>query len=91
VAGLQQQIETLFSFQGCIHHSLISSIGNDLHAHVQTLARPRPGRIGVSDRWHSSGGTARDDYLICYRAPAALVISVNSGSLCARGAADMSI
>jgi hypothetical protein len=48
------------------------------------LARPRRGRIGVSDRWHSSGGTARDDYLICHRAPAALVISANSDTLCAR-------
>jgi hypothetical protein len=53
-------------------------MGNDLRARVQTLARLRRGRIGVSDRWHSSSGTARDDYLICYRAPAALVISANS-------------
>jgi len=42
-------------------------MGNDLHARVQTLARPRRRGIGVSDRWDSSGGAARDDYLICYR------------------------
>ncbi len=29
VAGLQQQIETLLSFQGCIHPSLILQWGND--------------------------------------------------------------
>src|SRR5262245_20075550 len=40
-------------------------MGNDLRARVQTLARPRRGRIGVSDRWDSSGGTARDNYLSC--------------------------
>jgi hypothetical protein len=34
------------------------------------LARLRRGRIRVSDRWHSSGGTARDDYLVCCPAPA---------------------
>jgi hypothetical protein len=28
------------------------------------LARPRRGRIGVSDRWDDNGGIARDDYLI---------------------------
>src|SRR5262249_16953807 len=38
-------------------------MGNDLRARVQTLARLRRGRIGVSDRWDSSGGTARDNYL----------------------------
>ena len=38
-------------------------MGNDLRARVQTLARLRHGRIGVSDRWDSSGGTARDNYL----------------------------
>jgi len=38
-------------------------MGNDLHARVRTLARLRRGRIGVSDRWHRSGGTARDNYL----------------------------
>jgi hypothetical protein len=38
-------------------------VGNDLRARVQTLARLRRGRIGVSDRWDSSGGTARDNYL----------------------------
>jgi hypothetical protein len=27
VAGLQQQIESLFTFQGCIHHSLILAWG----------------------------------------------------------------
>ena len=27
VAGLQQQIESLFTFQGCIHHSLIVQWG----------------------------------------------------------------
>ena len=27
------------------------------------MARLRRGRIGVSDRWDSSGGTARDNYL----------------------------
>src|SRR5262249_7102531 len=53
-------------------------MGDDLRARVQTLARLRRGRIGVSYRWDSSNGTARDDYLICYRAPAALVISANS-------------
>jgi len=55
---------------------------NDLHARIQTLARPRRGRIGVSDPWDSSGGAARDgsggaardDYLICYPVPAALLI-----------------
>ena len=41
-------------------------MGNDLHARVQTLARLRRGRIGVSDRWDSSGGTARDNYLTRY-------------------------
>jgi Transposase domain (DUF772) len=50
-------------------------MGNDLHARVQTLARLRRGRIGVSDRWDSSGGTARDNYLTCYPAPAALLDS----------------
>ena len=64
---------------------------NDLHARVQTLARLRRGRIGVSDRWHSSGGTARDDYLICYRAPAALVIRPIPVHFAHRGAANMSI
>jgi hypothetical protein len=63
-------------------------MGNDLHARVQTLARPRRRRIGVSDRWDSSGGAARDDYLICYPAPAALLIPANSSSLCARAVAD---
>ena len=38
-------------------------MGNDLRARVQTLARLRRGPIGVSDRWDSSGGTARDNYL----------------------------
>jgi hypothetical protein len=38
-------------------------MGNDLHARVQTLARLRRGRIGVSNRRDSSGGTARDNYL----------------------------
>ena len=64
MAGLQQQIESLFSFQVCIHTLVDSSMENDLHARVQTLARLRRGRIGVSDRWDDSGGIARDDYLI---------------------------
>src|SRR5262249_60921252 len=51
---------------------------NDLHARVQTLARLRRGRIGVSDRWDSSGGTDRHNYLTSYTAPAALLIPANS-------------
>jgi hypothetical protein len=38
-----------------------SSKGDDLHGRVQTLARLRRGRIGLSDRWDSSG---RSDVLI---------------------------
>jgi hypothetical protein len=53
---------------------------NDLHARVQTLARLRRGRIGVSDRWNSSGGTDRYNYLTSYTAPAALLIPANSAS-----------
>src|SRR5262249_61526564 len=51
-----------------------SSMGNDLHASVQTLARPRRGRIGVSDRWDSSGGAARGNYLICCPASAGFTL-----------------
>src|SRR6516165_10569565 len=53
---------------------------NDLHARVQTLARLRRCRIGVSDRWDSSGGTDRHNYLTSYTAPAALLIPANSAS-----------
>ena len=53
---------------------------NDLHARVQTLARLRRGRIGVSDRWDSSGGTDRYNYLTSCTAPAALLIPANSPS-----------
>jgi hypothetical protein len=59
-------------------------MGNDLHARVQTLAQPRRSRIGVSDRWDSSGGTDRDNHLTCYSVSAALLIPANSTSLCAR-------
>jgi hypothetical protein len=80
VAGLQQQIESLLSFQVCIHTLAHSSMENDLRARVQTLARLRRGRIGVSDLWDSSGGTDRDNYLSSYPAPAALLIPANSAS-----------
>jgi hypothetical protein len=45
-------------------------MGHDLHARVQTLARVRRGRIGISDCWDGSGGTARDNYLTNYPLPA---------------------
>jgi hypothetical protein len=37
---------------------------NDPRARVQTLARLRCGRIGVSTRWDGGGRTSRDNYLI---------------------------
>src|SRR5213080_5294811 len=49
-------------------------MGNDLHARAHTLARVRRGRMDVSDRWDSSGRTARDNYLTCSPAAAALLI-----------------
>jgi len=65
----------------------------NLHARVQTLARPRRGRIGVSDRWDSSGGAARDssggaarDDHLTHSGGAS--IPANSSSLCARAVAD---
>ena len=62
---------------------------NDLHARVQTLARLRRGRIGVSDRWDSSGGTDRYNYLTSYTAPAALLIPANSASPLAQRGKDL--
>jgi hypothetical protein len=38
------------------------------------VARVRRGRMDLSDRWDSSGRTARDNYLTCYPAAAALLI-----------------
>ena len=62
---------------------------NDLHARVQTLARLRRCRIGVSDRWDSSGGTDRHNYLTSYTAPAALLSSANSASPLAQRGKDL--
>jgi hypothetical protein len=45
---------------------------NDLHARRQALPRLRRDRTGISDRWDSSGGTNRDNYLTYYRPLAAL-------------------
>ena len=62
---------------------------NDLHARVQTLARLRRGRIGVSDRGDSSGGTDCYNYLTSYTAPAALLSSANSASPLAQRGKDL--
>jgi hypothetical protein len=73
VAGLQQQIKSLFIL---IFKAAFSSLFDwgDLHARAQTLARVRRGRMDLSDRWDSSGRTARDNHLTCYLAAAALLI-----------------
>ena len=62
VAGLQQQIKSLFIL---VFKAALSSLFNwgDLHARAHTLARVRRGRMDLSDRWDSSGRTARDNYL----------------------------
>src|SRR5258708_15770760 len=39
---------------------------NELHALRQALSRLRRDRTGISDRWDSSGGTNRDNYLTYY-------------------------
>ena len=49
-------------------------MGGDLHARAHTLARLRRGRMDLSDRWDRGGRTARDNYLTCYPAAAALLI-----------------
>jgi hypothetical protein len=73
VAGLQQQIKSLFIL---VFKAAFSSLFDwgDLHARAHTLARVRRGRMDLSDRWDNSGRTARDNYLTCYPAAAALLI-----------------
>jgi hypothetical protein len=79
VAGLQQQIKSLFIL---IFKAAFSSLFNwgDLHARAHTLARVRRGRMDLSDRWDSSGRTARDNYLICYPLRQRFLSPANSDS-----------
>ena len=72
-----------------LHTLAHSSMENDLHARVQTLARLRRGGIGVSDRWDSSGGTDRYNHLTSYTAPAAFLIPANSASPFAQTRQDL--
>ena len=79
VAGLQQQIKSLFIL---IFKAAFSSLFDwgDLHARAQTLARVRRGRMDLSDRWDSSGRTARDNYLTCYPLRQRFLSPANSAS-----------
>jgi hypothetical protein len=61
--GCNSKLSVCLVFKTGLGAPRSSSMENDLHARAQILARLRCGRSSFSDRWDSSGGITRTNYL----------------------------